>query len=103
MLCEADYAKNYASIMYQCLHDTHYTGPSHGKKEWGGPSENQLGVKGGGGKPTSGVRGSAPETFEKHAFLITVSTILGHCRLSKQANSQHSLLFVIAQSASFSY
>ena len=28
-----------------------YTGPSHGKKEWGGPSENQLGGLGGRCKP----------------------------------------------------
>ena len=30
-------------------------------------------------------------------ILITVSTIWGHCRLSKQANREHSLLFVIAK------
>ena len=79
-------------------------GPSHGNKEWGGPSENQLGVQGGAVSPPSGVRGSAPGTFEKHVFfnnsLAPFGDIAGF--QNRQAESTHYSLW-LHKSASFSY
>ena len=62
--------------------------------------KTSWGSKGGGGALQAPLAGSvaAPRKLLKNMpFLLTVSTILGHCRLSTQANREHSLLFVIAQ------
>ena len=48
--------------------DAASSGPSHGKKRVGRPKWKPAGGLGGAVSPPSGVRGSVPETFEKHAF-----------------------------------
>ena len=50
------------------------TGPSHGKREWGGRSENQVGSRGGGGGAVSPLAGSGARKILKNMHFLKV-----HC------------------------
>ena len=54
-------------------------------------------------KPPCGVRGSALKNFEKRAFLTTVCTIWGLCRLWKHSNREMHHCLGLLKSASFYY